>query len=78
MHIICHGMVRAGTTLTVTDTTDSDWWQGKCYGQIGYFPSKYVAKLYPGERPLQMLHTIQVSDGESFVKLLKDQASLCV
>ncbi|XP_015786386.1 uncharacterized protein LOC107363641 isoform X2 [Tetranychus urticae] len=66
--------LKAGTTLTVTDTTDPDWWQGKSHGQTGLFPSKYVAKLYSGERPLQMLHTIQVSDGEgSMVKLLRDQ-----
>ncbi|XP_053206533.1 uncharacterized protein LOC128390796 isoform X2 [Panonychus citri] len=66
--------LKAGTTLTVTDTTDPDWWQGKTHGQVGLFPSKYVAKLYSGERPLQMLHTIQVSDGEgSMVKLLRDQ-----
>lgn len=28
---------------------DPDWWVGKSYGAIGYFPSKYVAKLYPGK-----------------------------
>lgn len=70
-------LFRAGTTLTVTDTTDPDWWQGKTHGQVGLFPSKYVAKLYSGERPLQMLHTIQVSDGEgSMIKLLRDQVNV--
>lgn len=33
-----------------TLSTDPDWWVGKSYGSIGYFPSKYVAKLYPGNR----------------------------
>lgn len=64
---------RAGSTVTVTDTSDQEWWQGKCYGRTGYFPSKYVAKLHFGERPLQMMHTIQVSDGEAMIKLLRDQ-----
>lgn len=65
---------RPGATVTVTDTSDLDWWQGKCYGNSGYFPSKYVAKLHPGERPLIMMATIQVSDGETgMIKLLRDQ-----
>ncbi|RWS26174.1 uncharacterized protein B4U80_09535, partial [Leptotrombidium deliense] len=66
--------LKAGAMVTVTDTSDPDWWQGKCCGHVGYFPSKYVAKLFPGEKPLQMTHTIQVSDGENgMVKLLRDQ-----
>jgi hypothetical protein len=55
------------------DTSSIDWWEGKSYGQTGYFPSKYVAKLYPSERPLLMIHTIQVSDGDTMIKLLRDQ-----
>lgn len=68
--------LRAGSMLTVTDTSDPDWWQGKSHGQTGLFPSKYVAKLFPGERPVIMTQTIQVSDGESgIIKLLRDQVS---
>ena len=59
--------------MTVTDTSDPDWWQGKCMGKPGFFPSKYVTKLFPGEKPLQLCHTIQVSDGDVTVKLLRDQ-----
>ncbi|XP_074593514.1 uncharacterized protein LOC141849193 isoform X1 [Brevipalpus obovatus] len=66
--------LKAGMTLTVTDTSDPDWWQGKSHGHTGLFPSKYVAKLFPNERPLLMTHTIQVSDGENgIIKLLRDQ-----
>jgi hypothetical protein len=58
----------------VTDTTDPDWWQGKCMGRIGYFPSKYVTKLHPGEKPLQVTHNLQVTDGaDNGLKLLRDQ-----
>lgn len=59
--------------MTVVDTTDPDWWQGKCMGQVGYFPSKYVTKLFPGERPLQIINTVQLTDGEFAIKLLREQ-----
>ncbi|KAH8034963.1 hypothetical protein HPB51_003804 [Rhipicephalus microplus] len=68
--------LKAGDTVTVIDTTDPDWWQGKCLGRVGFFPSKYVAKLHPGERALQVLHSIQVMDGQEPVKLLRDQLRL--
>ncbi|RWS09061.1 uncharacterized protein B4U79_00209, partial [Dinothrombium tinctorium] len=66
--------LKAGSMVTVTDTTFGEWYIAKCHGRTGYIPSKYVAKLFPGEKPLQMTHTIQVSDGENgMVKLLRDQ-----
>ncbi|XP_067135892.1 protein vav isoform X5 [Centruroides vittatus] len=65
--------LKAGYTITVIDTSDPDWWQGKCLGKVGYFPSNYVTKLHPGEHPLQVTHTVQVTDGENGVKLLRDQ-----
>ena len=66
---------RAGYKVTVVDSSDPDWWQGKCLGKIGYFPSKYVAKLAPNETPLQVTHnvTIQVNEGDGTYKLLRDQ-----
>jgi hypothetical protein len=67
---------RAGYKVTVIDTSDQDWWKGKCLGRIGYFPSKYVIKLQPGERPLQVTHNLQVSDGDNGLTLLRDQVSL--
>jgi hypothetical protein len=66
---------RAGYKVTVIDTSDQDWWKGKCLGRIGYFPSKYVIKLQPGERPLQVTHNLQVSDGDNGLMLLRDQVS---
>lgn len=58
------------------DTSDPDWWKGKCLGRIGYFPSKYCARLAGGEKPLQVTHNLQVSDSErpeSMMTLLRDQ-----
>lgn len=65
--------LKAGYKVTVIDSTDLDWWKGKCLGRFGFFPSKYVAKLQPGERPLQVTHNLQVADGEDGLTLLRDQ-----
>ncbi|XP_035710620.1 uncharacterized protein LOC110853970 isoform X3 [Folsomia candida] len=66
--------LKAGNRVTVVDTTDPDWWQGKCMGRVGYFPSKYVTKLHTGEKPLQVTHNLQVTDGaDNGLKLLRDQ-----
>ncbi len=56
--------------------TDPDWWKGKCLGRIGYFPSKYCARLTAGEKPLQVIQNLQLSDGErndGIMTLLRDQ-----
>ncbi|CAH0388916.1 unnamed protein product [Bemisia tabaci] len=65
--------LKAGYKVTVIDSTDQDWWKGKCLGRVGYFPSKYVTKLQPGERPLQVIHNLQVKDGDCGLTLLRDQ-----
>uniref|UniRef100_A0A336LMM8 CSON012985 protein n=1 Tax=Culicoides sonorensis TaxID=179676 RepID=A0A336LMM8_CULSO len=67
--------LKAGYKVTVIDTSDPDWWKGKCLGRIGYFPSKYVLKLAAGEKVLQVTHNIQVADIErgDKITLLRDQ-----
>ncbi|XP_017768866.1 PREDICTED: uncharacterized protein LOC108557011 isoform X2 [Nicrophorus vespilloides] len=65
--------LKAGYKVTVIDTSDPDWWKGKCLGRVGYFPSKYCSKLSPGEKPLQVTHNLQVSDGDNGLMLLRDQ-----
>ncbi|KAA0194946.1 hypothetical protein HAZT_HAZT011252 [Hyalella azteca] len=42
-------------------------------GRTGFFPSKYVSRLNNGERPLQVTHNLQVTDGDRGLKLLRDQ-----
>uniref|UniRef100_A0A182U7Z3 SH3 domain-containing protein n=1 Tax=Anopheles melas TaxID=34690 RepID=A0A182U7Z3_9DIPT len=62
--------------VTVIDTSDPDWWKGKCLGKVGYFPSKYCAKLAASEKPLQVTHNLQVTDnerGDGTLTLLRDQ-----
>uniref|UniRef100_A0A1B0GPV8 Uncharacterized protein n=1 Tax=Phlebotomus papatasi TaxID=29031 RepID=A0A1B0GPV8_PHLPP len=68
--------LKAGYKVTVIDTSDPDWWKGKCLGRVGYFPSKYCTRLAAGEKPLQVTHNLQVTDGErgdSGMTLLRDQ-----
>ncbi|GLV34334.1 Stac-like [Carabus blaptoides fortunei] len=65
--------LKAGYKVTVIDTSDPDWWKGKCLGRVGYFPSKYCSKLAAGEKPLQVTHNLQVSDGDNGLMLLRDQ-----
>ena len=40
---------------------------------MGYFPAKYVEKITPGERVLQVVQGLEISEGDNGVKLLKDQ-----
>ncbi|KAL9912444.1 SH3 and cysteine-rich domain-containing protein isoform 11-T11 [Glossina fuscipes fuscipes] len=67
--------LKAGYKVTVIDTSDPDWWKGKAMGRVGYFPSKYVVRLNANEKPLQVTHNLQVSDGErgENMTLLRDQ-----
>lgn len=56
--------------------SDIDWWKGKCLGKVGYFPSKYVTKLQPGERVLQVTDNLRVAAADNSDKdffLLRDQ-----
>lgn len=62
--------------MTVIDASDPDWWRGKCLGKVGFFPSKYVTKLAPNEKPLQVTHNLQLSDDAddgALHKVLRDQ-----
>uniref|UniRef100_A0A182N9N3 SH3 domain-containing protein n=1 Tax=Anopheles dirus TaxID=7168 RepID=A0A182N9N3_9DIPT len=68
--------LKAGYKVTVIDTSDPDWWKGKCLGKVGYFPSKYCTKLAASEKPLQVTHNLQVTDnerGDGTLTLLRDQ-----
>ncbi len=66
---------RAGWRVTTIDTSDPDWWKGRCNGKIGYFPAKYAEKLNPGEQVLQVTQGLEVTEAEGSLKLLKDQVS---
>jgi hypothetical protein len=57
------------------DNSDKDWWKGKCVGSIGVFPSTYVTKVLPGEKPLQVLQSVTINSagGDGPIQLLRDQ-----
>ncbi|XP_055619191.1 uncharacterized protein LOC129764288 isoform X5 [Toxorhynchites rutilus septentrionalis] len=64
----------AGYKVTVIDSSDTNWWKGKCLGKVGYFPSKYCTKLGPSEKVLQVTHPLHITDNERCeVKLQRDQ-----
>ena len=66
---------RAGYKLTVIDASDKDWWRGNCFGSIGVFPSTYVTKLGPREKPLQLVQSVNINSihGDGLISLLRDQ-----
>nr|XP_029728857.1 uncharacterized protein LOC109418473 isoform X5 [Aedes albopictus] len=64
----------AGYKVTVIDSSDANWWKGKCLGKVGYFPSKYCTKLGASEKVLQVTHPLHITDNERCeVKLQRDQ-----
>jgi len=67
--------LKAGYKLTVIDSSDKDWWKGKCFGAVGVFPSTYVAKLAPREKPLQVIQSVNINSlhADGIIKLLRDQ-----
>lgn len=68
--------LNAGRLVGLLDSSERDWWKVRALdgiNQVGYFPSTYLTKLYQNERPLQVAHTIQVSDGETCDKLIRGQ-----
>ncbi|XP_026471892.1 SH3 and cysteine-rich domain-containing protein 3-like [Ctenocephalides felis] len=64
--------LRAGYKVTVIDSSDPDWWKGKCLGRVGFFPSKYCTRLQAGEKVLQVTHNVQTGDRDPLT-LLRDQ-----
>ena len=51
------------------------WFKGKCNGKVGYFPARYVERVHPGERVLEVVQGLEISEGDAGVKLLKEQVS---
>lgn len=70
--------LNAGQLVAVLDHSERDWWKVRAQdgsSRVGYFPAGYLAKLYHNERPLRVLQTFQVSNGETCEKLLRGQVS---
>lgn len=67
--------LKAGYKLSVIDSSDKDWWKGKCFGAVGVFPSTYVTKLAPREKPLQVIQSVNINSvhADGIIKLLRDQ-----
>lgn len=66
----------AGDTIQILDTSDSDWWRGRCTlnGDVGYVPSTYLARLGPGERVHRVTqHCTMLGEGGILHTLHRDQ-----
>lgn len=68
--------LKAGSTVHILDTSDSDWWKGHCpvTGSVGYLPSTYLAHLRHGERVhrVRQLCSLNVMGGD-VCSLARDQ-----
>ncbi|XP_064635720.1 uncharacterized protein LOC135492918 isoform X3 [Lineus longissimus] len=65
--------LRAGWRVSAIDKSDHDWWKGQCNGKVGYFPASYVHRLHVGQKVLVVTHSLQLNEGDSIIKLLRDQ-----
>ncbi|XP_048241790.1 uncharacterized protein LOC124114609 isoform X1 [Haliotis rufescens] len=65
--------LRAGWKVNLINSSDPDWWKGRCNGKVGYFPATYVQRLVPGQRVFQVTHTMNLSEGDNGMRLHKDQ-----
>lgn len=66
----------AGDTIQILDTSDPDWWRGRCTltGDVGYLPSTYLARLGPGERVHRVTqHCTLLGEGGVLHPLHRDQ-----
>ncbi|XP_060066780.1 uncharacterized protein LOC132547048 isoform X2 [Ylistrum balloti] len=70
--------LRAGWRLFIVDSSDPDWWKGKCNGRVGYFPAKYVIPLQFAQRVYQVTQPMHLTEGGNGMKLHKDQIVLQV
>lgn len=69
----------AGSTVHVLDTSDSDWWRGRCTitGSTGYLPSTYLTRTLPSERVFRVTHPCNlVSKTGEMLSLVRDQIVL--
>jgi len=69
----------AGSTVHILDTSDSDWWRGRCTitGSVGFLPSTYLARTLPSERVFRVTHPCNlVSKSGEIISLVRDQIVL--
>ncbi|CAH1786020.1 unnamed protein product [Owenia fusiformis] len=65
--------IKAGWRVSTLETSDPDWWKGKCNGRVGFFPASYVERINYGEKVCQVTHSLQLNEGDNGVKLHRDQ-----
>ena len=76
----------SGCKIELLDKTNSDWWQGRCNGFEGYFPSQYVLEINENDRVLRSLYAftaqnskeLTVEEGQILVLLYEEDDWLMV
>jgi len=69
----------AGSTVHVLDTSNSDWWRGRCTltGASGYLPATYLARTLPAERVFRVTQPCNlIGKCGELVSLMRDQIVL--
>ena len=59
------------------NSSDPDWWTGRCNGRIGYFPAAYVQKIHYDDSVWKIVRDISLNDddGNTF-KLRKGEVQI--
>ncbi|XP_013410974.1 uncharacterized protein LOC106174122 isoform X2 [Lingula anatina] len=65
--------IKAGWRIKAIETSDNNWWKGRCNGKVGYFPAKYVTAVEPDQKAYIVKQGLQLSEEGKDFKLLKDQ-----
>jgi len=73
--------ITAGSTVHILDTSDTEWWQGRCTltGATGYLPASYLVRSLPSERVYRVnQHCSMICKTGELYKLAADQIVLAL
>jgi len=61
--------LEAGRTVQILDTSDPDWWRGRCplTGSVGYILQSYLARLSPDERVFKVVEPCSMVEQDTSV-----------
>ncbi|OQV21324.1 hypothetical protein BV898_04808 [Hypsibius exemplaris] len=64
--------LRPGDRVLVLDSSQPDWWKGKCFSSSGWFPRECVARVHSNERVCVVTHALQLNENGTLLRLQKD------
>ena len=72
--------IRPGQTVNILDTSDCDWWKGRCTktGLVGFLPATHMARIMPGEKVHRVASLCSMRDRlGNTLTLAKNQVIFC-